>query len=105
MPRQARPVALPDDELRSLTVLAGRGSTPARIRARARIPLLLHRGRTHDEVIEALGVAITTVYNVKRRYLRRGFSPRPCMISPAGARLITRRSGSYPHTDAGGENN
>lgn len=72
MPRKAQPLTLPEDELRSLTALAGRGTTPDRARARARILLLLHRGRTHDEVVEDLDVAITTVYNVKRRYLSGG---------------------------------
>ena len=74
MPRKARPVTLPDDELLSLAALAGRRSTPARVLTRARVLLLLHRGRTHDEVVEELDVAITTVYNVKRRYLGGGLA-------------------------------
>ncbi len=72
MPRKARPVTLSDEDLRTLTALARRHATPGRVRARARTLLLLHRGLTHDEVVEALDLAITTVYNIKRRYLSGG---------------------------------
>lgn len=72
MPRKAQPVSLTDDELRSLTSLTRRGSTPARVQTRARILLLLHRGRTPDETAAALSVGAATVFNVKRRYLGEG---------------------------------
>jgi putative transposase len=74
MPRQAQPVSLTDDELRSLTTLTKRGSAPAREQTRARILLLLHRGRTPDETAAALSVGVATVFNVKRRYLNEGLS-------------------------------
>ena len=98
MPRKAQPVSLTDDELRSLTSLTRRGSTPARVQARARILLLLHRGRTPDETAAALSVGVATVFNVKRRYLSEGLSaalhdkPRsgkPARISGAARAKIT----------------
>jgi CheY-like chemotaxis protein len=83
MPRKARPISLTADELRTLTALAGSGSTPARMWTRAQVLLLLHGGRTHDEVVEALDVAVRTIYSIKRRYLSGGLAaalydqPRP----------------------------
>ncbi len=74
MPRKAQPVSLTDDELRSLTTLTRRGSTPARVQTRARTLLLLHRGRTPDEVAAALQAGVATVFNVKRRYLSEGLA-------------------------------
>jgi putative transposase len=72
MPRKAQPVSLTDDELRSLTTLTKRGSTPAREQTRARILMLLHRGHTPDETAAALSVGVATIFNVKRRYLSEG---------------------------------
>lgn len=98
MPRKAQPVSLTDDELRSLTVLTKRGATSARVQTRARTLLLLHRGRTADEVAAALAVGVATVFNVKRRYLSGGLSaalhdkPRsgkPARISGAARARIT----------------
>jgi len=72
MPRKAQPVSLTDDELRSLTTLTKRGATSARVQTRARILILLHRGRTPDAVASALQAGVATVFNVKRRYLSEG---------------------------------
>lgn len=72
MPKKAQPVSLTDDEVCSLTSLTRRGSTPASVQTRARILLLLHRGRTPDETAAALSVGVATVFNVKRRYLSEG---------------------------------
>jgi transposase len=74
MPRKAQPVSLTDDELRSLTTLTRRGSAPARVQTRARTLLLLHRGRTPDEVAAALQAGVATVFNIKRRYLSEGLA-------------------------------
>jgi putative transposase len=98
MPRKAQPVSLTDDELRSLTTLTKRGSAPARVQTRARILLLLHRGRTPDETAAALSVGVATVFNVKRRYLSEGLtaalhdkprSGKPPRISGAARAKIT----------------
>jgi putative transposase len=74
MPRKAQPVSLTDDELRSLAALTKRGKTPARVQTRARILLLLHRGRTSEAVSSALAVGVATVFNVKRRFLGEGLA-------------------------------
>jgi putative transposase len=98
MPRTAQPVSLTDDDLRSLTALTKRGSAPAREQTRARILLLLHRGRTPDETAAALSVGVATVFNVKRRYLSEGLtaalhdkprSGKPPRISGAARAKIT----------------
>jgi putative transposase len=98
MPRKAQPVSLTDDERSFLTTLTKRGATPAKVQTRARILLLLHRGRTPDEVASALAVGAATVFNVKRRYLRDGLaaalydkprSGKPARISGAARAKIT----------------
>ena len=98
MPRKAQPVSLTDDELRSLTTITKRGATPARVQTRARILMLLHRGRTPDTISSALSVGVATVFNVKRRYLSEGLgsalhdkprSGKPARISGAARARIT----------------
>ena len=74
MARKAQPVSLTGGELRSLTTLTRRGATAARVQTRARVLMLLHRGRTPDAVASALAVGVATVFNVKRRYLGEGLS-------------------------------
>jgi transposase len=98
MPKKAQPVGLTDDELRSLTSLTKRGKTPARVQTRARILLLLHRGRTAEAVSSALAVGVATVFNVKRRFLSEGLaaalhdkprSGKPARIDGAARAKIT----------------
>ncbi len=98
MPRTAQPVGLTDDELRSLTTITKRGRAPARVQTRARILLLLHRGRTPDAVAAALAVGVATVFNVKRRCLGEGLdsalhdkprSGKPASIDGAARAKIT----------------
>lgn len=74
MARKVQPLKLSDDELRSLTTLLRRGSTPARRQMRARVLELLHRGRHPDRIAETLQVTSATVYHVKRRYQSEGFA-------------------------------
>lgn len=73
MPRKAQPIELLTDELRSLKTILRRGTTPARVQTRARILDLLHRKRHPEEVAATLDVSLQTVFNVKRRYLEKGF--------------------------------
>ena len=98
MPKKAQPVGLTEDELRSLRSLTKRGKTPARVQTRARILLLLHRGRTSEAVSSALAVGVATVFNVKRRYLSEGLaaalhdkprSGKPARIDGAARAKIT----------------
>ena len=98
MPRKAQPASLTDDELRSLTALTKRGATSARVQTRARILMLLHRGRTPDAVASTLAVGVATVFNIKRRYLSGGLpaalhdkprSGKPARIDGAARAKIT----------------
>jgi transposase len=44
------------------------------VQTRARVLLLLHRGRTSEAVSSALSVSVATVFNVKRRFLSEGLT-------------------------------
>lgn len=73
MARTAQPIKLSTDELSSLTNILRRGSTPARVQTRARVLDLLHRGRHPEEIAATLSLSLQTVFNIKRRYLSKGF--------------------------------
>jgi putative transposase len=73
MARTAQPVELSTDERSSLTTILRRGTTPARVNARARTLDLLHRGRHPSEIAAALSLSLQTVFNIKRRFLSKGF--------------------------------
>lgn len=72
MPRKAAPVELSTDERRSLKTLLRRGTSAARVQARARVLDLLHRGQHPTSIAATLGLSLPTVFNVKRRYLEEG---------------------------------
>jgi len=69
MARTAQLIKLSKDERSSLTTIFRRGTTPARVNARARALDLLHRGRHPDEIAETLGLSVATIFNIKRRFL------------------------------------
>jgi len=98
MARTAQPIKLSNDERSSLTTLLRRGTTPARVQARARVLDLLHRGRHPTEIATTLGLSLPTIFNIKRRYLSKGFdaalydrprSGKPCKIDGAQRVKIT----------------
>ena len=72
MARKAIPIKLSDKDIRSLTSLLRRGTTPARTQTRARVLDLLHRGQHPHSIAQALKVSSVTVFNIKRRYLGEG---------------------------------
>lgn len=72
MTRTAQPIKLSTDERSSLTTLLRRGSTPARVNARARTLDLLQRGRHPEEIAATLSLSLQTVFNIKRRDLSQG---------------------------------
>jgi putative transposase len=88
MARNAQPIKLSDNELRSLTTLLRRGSTAARAQTRARVLDLLHRGQHPNHIAETLGISSATVFNIKRRYQQEGLEsalfekPRPASRRP-----------------------
>jgi putative transposase len=73
MPRPKQTIQLSDDELRSLTTLLSSGTTNARTQTRARVLDLLHRNYERKEIAALLRAAVSTVSNIKRRYLTAGF--------------------------------
>jgi transposase len=74
MIRPTQPVQLTNNEIRSLTSLLTRGTTPARTTTRARILDLLHRGERPSAIATTLQVTPQTVFNIKRRYLTEGLA-------------------------------
>lgn len=73
MARTAQPIKLTNDERSSLTTILRRGATPARVQTRARVLDLLHRQRHPEEIATTLSLSLQTVFNIKRRYLSKGF--------------------------------
>src|SRR3954469_6355075 len=73
MARTAQHIKLTNDERSSLTTILRRGSTPARVQTRARVLDLLHRQRHPEEIATTLSLSLQTVFNIKRRYLSKGF--------------------------------
>lgn len=105
MARTAQPIKLRKNELRSLTAIIRRGTTRARVQARARILDLLHRQKHPQEIASALQVSLQTIFNVKRRYLQNGFdaalfdkarSGRPVRIDGTQRAKITALACSTP---------
>ena len=72
MARQAQPITLNSNEIRSLKTILSRATTSARTLTRARILDLLHRQKQPADVAALLQVTPQTVYNVKRRYFSGG---------------------------------
>ncbi len=98
MARKPQLINLSSDELRSLKTSLRKGTIPARVQTRARILDLLHRQHAPSEIATVLGVGISTVFNIKRRYLAEGLQtalhdrPRPgqpCRIDGVARAKIT----------------
>jgi transposase len=98
MARKAKPIKLSADELRSLTTLLSRGKAPARTQTRARVLDLLHRRHNPTQTALTLRLSVTTIYNIKQRYLAEGLqaalydkprSGRPVEIDGAQRAKIT----------------
>jgi transposase len=98
MARTAQPIKLSNDERSSLITLLRRGTSAARVQARARVLDLLHRGRHPTEIATTLSLSLQTIFNIKRRYLSKGFdtalydrprSGKPCKIDGIARARIT----------------
>lgn len=72
MARQTQFIELADEERRSLKTLFRSGHGANRLQTRARILHLLDREVPPPEIAQTLSCAMTTVYNIKRRYEREG---------------------------------
>ena len=83
MPKAIQPVTLSDSEQTELRMIVNQGTHSARTIKRAQILLHSHAGKKPGEIADWLGLALGTVYNVRRRYLCEGLpgalyeKPRP----------------------------
>jgi len=98
MARKSQSIKLSADELRSLRTSLNKGATPARVQTRARILDLLNRQHAPTDIAGVLQVGISTVFNIKRRYLAEGLdaalhdkprSGKPCKIDGVARAKIT----------------
>lgn len=105
MPKQAQPVILSSNDIRSLKTILTRGKASARTLSRARILDLLHRGQAPADIAIFLQVTPQTVFNVKRRFLDSGLqaalydqprSGRPPAIDGSQRAKITALACSTP---------
>lgn len=65
-------VELTDDERAEVEMFLQRGEQPVRATRRARILLMADDGMVDREIAEALGCAEGTVFEVRKRYTKRG---------------------------------
>ena len=94
MPTKQRVVPLTPQEHKALEDFVARGKKSARAITRARILLLFDEGRKEQEVIDLLGVARGTVYNVRKKYQQKGQTPILALLqdAPRSGRPITLES-------------
>jgi len=62
------PIVLPDKEKAQLQTLVHKGIAHARTITRARVLLLADTGRTDREIYESLALAVSTPYDIRKRY-------------------------------------
>ena len=72
MARPTEFIELSAAERRSLTTLFRSGDGSNRVQTRARILDLLDKQTTPPDVARLLSISVTTVYNIKRRFLTEG---------------------------------
>jgi putative transposase len=83
MPRTNQPISLTEDELEELRQIVNQGTHSARMIKRAQILLHSHAGKKPDEISPWLDTCLSTVYNVRHRYVTEGLEsalhekPRP----------------------------
>ena len=91
MPTKQRVVTLTQRGRKALEDFVGHGKKSARAITRARILLLLDEGRKEHELTELLGVSRGTVYNVRKKYQRKGQASILALLhdAPRSGRPIT----------------
>jgi len=76
-------VNLSNEDRKELESMTKRGKHGARVITRARILLLLDKGKKQKEVVAALGTSYPTIWRISKRYCEEGLSaaleekPRP----------------------------
>lgn len=104
------PVFLSEDEVAELKALVSKGVVGARVMTRARVLLLSHQEKRDRDVADALGITLTTVGNIRRRFVEGGLKralhdlPRPGvppLLNPKQiARLIAETCSEAPEGHA-----
>lgn len=83
MPKTIQPIALTEHEQEELREIVNQGTHSARMIKRAQILLHSHAGKTPDEISPWVDTCLSTVYNVRQRYVTEGLEsalhekPRP----------------------------
>lgn len=76
-------ISLTGEEIRQLKILIRKGIANARVITRARVLLMAHDGRIDKEIYQALSLAESTPYDIRKRYAEVGLqralfdAPRP----------------------------
>lgn len=65
-------VQLTEEERQKLREMLAKGTHNSRVLNRARVLLMAHENRYDQEVAEVVGVTVTTVANIRRRYAQDG---------------------------------
>src|SRR3979409_1126940 len=68
------PIHLPAVERRQLEEITHKGVASARTIIRSRVLLMAHAGKTDRQIYEALALAVSTPYDIRKRYHTGGFS-------------------------------
>ena len=83
MPKAIQPITLSESEQTALRLVINQGTHSARMIKRAQILLHSHAGKKPQEIVSWLNTCLSTVYNVRQRYLDEGLDgalhekPRP----------------------------
>lgn len=72
MGRIAKPFVLSQDDLVRIDLLLRKGKDDARKLTRARALQLSHQGQHPEQISQSLGITLTTVFNLRKRYQKEG---------------------------------
>ena len=81
--RKIHRIALTIQEIQQLKTLIRKGTLNARVVTRARVLVMAHEGKIDKEIYEALDIAVSTPYDIRKRYHEGGLqralydAPRP----------------------------
>lgn len=66
--RKIHTISLPESEIKHLHALIRKGVVNVRIITRARVLLMAHEGKIDKEIYQALDLAVSTPYDIRKRY-------------------------------------
>lgn len=72
MARTAAPVVLSEKDTTYLQQYVKTGKRSARSIKRAQVLLFLYESLSAEQVVERVGISLSTLYNIKQRYLKEG---------------------------------